>query len=469
MRWRNAAAAAHSTTAAARWFSHTASPLLSTSPSASPSSLISRPPFLFLSAPLEDVSSSAFRRLMYLGGADLAFSEMARVENLARKASGKTGTTWGKLAHHHVECGPTSVQLLVGNEESLRQFLQAFEPTLETFAGFNLNLGCPSPQMMSLGLGAQAIKRIAKTQRHVEALNEFIARKCSGPEWKARAIGAPTVSLKMRLGANEREKKMGAHINLIKALNGTLIDKRPARFRKPEPILTASTEGAASISNSIANTTAAGSSALPPSTPAPSTTASSGIVSHFIVHGRHGKEHYDAPNDFSAVHDAIEATGAHNIIANGDVHTLEQVLRCREMGAAGVMIGRAAVKNPMIFSQLKRALLQADPTVTLLHPPQPDLTPAQLRERYLSFAAATVTPAKYIQNVSARIGEAFLANPKVQLSERVLVERQGRAHPRYEEVVQADRQRPRWTPDKKKGAWRLGLPLEQQLQESVQG
>ena len=404
---------------------------------------------------------------MYLGGADLAFSEMARVENLARKAYGKSGTTWGKTDHQHIECGPTSVQLLVGNEESLREFLQAFEPRLETFAGFNLNLGCPSPQMMSLGLGAQAIKRIAKTQRHVEQLNEFIQRRCSGPEWKQRSIGLPTVSLKMRLGANEREKKMGAHINLIKALNGTLIDKKPSRYRKPEPILASLT---ANTADSFPSSTASSPSISDsPSSVSPSTTSSSGVVSHFILHGRHGKEHYEQPNDFAAVHDAILATGAKNIIANGDVHTLEQVLRCREMGAAGVMIGRAAVKNPMIFSQLKRALLQSDPSVTLLHPPQPELSVEQLRESYLAFAAATATPAKYIQNSSTRIGEPFVANPKIQLSERILVERQGRSHPRYEEVVQADRHRPRWTPDKKKGAWRLGLPLEQQLQESVQG
>lgn len=416
---------------------------------------------------------------MYFGGADLAFSEMARVENLARKASSKSGTTWGKTAHGQVACGPTAVQLLVGNEESLRQFLEAFEPTPATFAGFNLNLGCPSPHMMALGLGAQAIKRIAKTQRHVEALNEFLARRCSGPGWTARTIGRPTVSVKLRLGANEREKEVGAHINLIKALNGSLVDKTPARYRKPMPPTTTTPAPASSTTAGPAEAAApaaASSSPSPASTvlpvtlTPPTTTASSGLVSHFIVHGRHGKEHYESPNDFGAVHDAITSTGAWNIIANGDVHTLDQVQLCRQMGAAGVMIGRAAVKNPTIFSQLKRGLLLADPTVLLMNPPmQADQSPDHLRRLYLEYAASAATPAKYIQNVSARIGEAFVANPKVQLNERILVERQGRSHPRYDEVVEQDRQRPRWSPEKKKGAWRLHLPMEQQLQESVQG
>ena len=100
-------------------------------------------------------------------------------------------------------------------------------------------------------------------------------------------------SIKMRLGMNLYEKKKKAYLNLIKGVDADF----------------------------------------------------------FIVHVRHGSEHYDAKPDYNALKECVE-TGK-NIIANGDIDTIEKVNLVKAIGVKGVMIGRAAVKNPFLFEHLK--------------------------------------------------------------------------------------------------------------------
>jgi tRNA-dihydrouridine synthase len=71
----------------------------------------------------------------------------------------------------------------------------------------------------------------------------------------------------------------------------------------------------------------------------------------FIVHARHGAEHYGAPPDYSVLPECV-ATGK-DIIANGNVDSTEKVALMKDMGVKGVMIGRAAVTDPGIFGRLK--------------------------------------------------------------------------------------------------------------------
>jgi hypothetical protein len=175
-------------------------------------------------------------------------------------------------------------------------------------------------------------------------------------------------------------------------------------------------------------------------------------VSYFILHGRHGKEHYESRADLGAVARTILHTGAPNIIANGDIHLARQVSRCVAMGAAGVMIGRAAVKDPLIFQRLKADLRTELPDTPLLgvdvkmpsllgllpehaHPEvvvrtddfdfdtslsavlsSPTMvqspSPQMLSQQYSQFARAFATPLKYQHNVRSRIGKPFEPNPR---------------------------------------------------------
>ena len=100
-------------------------------------------------------------------------------------------------------------------------------------------------------------------------------------------------SIKMRLGVNEYEKEKGAYLNLIKGVDATF----------------------------------------------------------FIVHARTAKQKSNEPADFSVYQKCLD-TGK-LIVANGDIKTKERVLELKRLGLSGVMIGRAAIENPMIFKDLK--------------------------------------------------------------------------------------------------------------------
>lgn len=110
-------------------------------------------------------------------------------------------------------------------------------------------------------------------------------------------------------------------------------------------------------------------------------------VSFFIVHGRYGTQTYADPADYDAIAECVR-TGK-KIIANGDIHTVEQVEKLKAMGCAGVMIGRAAVFNPAIFDELK-----GNPTPSI----------ADLQAEYLSLSKEFAAPFKYQKNVLKRLG-----------------------------------------------------------------
>lgn len=71
----------------------------------------------------------------------------------------------------------------------------------------------------------------------------------------------------------------------------------------------------------------------------------------FVVHARHRSESYERKADWSVFPECVNTGKA--IVANGDIQSKEDVEKIREIGCIGVMIGRAAMNNPLIFGQLK--------------------------------------------------------------------------------------------------------------------
>lgn len=262
--------------------------------------------FAYMLAPLEDMTDPAFRTLCFRHGADITFTPMIRVEGLAKK----NAATWSRLEVR--DNTPTIVQLLVGKEKSLAKFLSMFEP-FDGFKGFNLNLGCPSPEIIMIGQGCAMVKRVAKVSRLVTMIKES---------------GHP-VSVKLRLGLNHFEKEKKAYLNLIKGVDADF----------------------------------------------------------FIVHARHGAETYAIPADPKVYPECVE-TGK-MIIANGDISIQHHIDYLKKIGVKGVMIGRAAVSNPGIFSQLKEGR-------------QPSIE--SLRAEYQALAEQYGTPDKYKMNIFRRLG-----------------------------------------------------------------
>ncbi len=222
--------------------------------------------FKYMLAPLEDYTDSCFRSICK--DVDMVFTELVSITALVKK--NKISMERTKLYDET----PTQIQILGQKEKDFEKFLETFEPG-PGFKGFNLNLGCPSPSFVNQGLGCAMIKRTSKVKRIVEMF---------------KAKGYP-ISIKMRLGLNEYEKKKKVYLNLINEVDADF----------------------------------------------------------FVVHARHGKETSSDKPDWSVFKECVE-TGK-NIIANGGIKTkrdVENLSFCQ-----GVMIGKIAVNDPLIFSKLK--------------------------------------------------------------------------------------------------------------------
>lgn len=273
------------------------------------------PKFSYMLAPLEDFTDSSFRTLCFRHGCDLTFTEMARVSSLL---SGNLSTMSRAFI---ADDTPTVIQLLAVKEEQLKQFMQSFTKLLEQgsvgkgFFGFNINMGCPSPEILRVGMGCALMKRVTRAQSLVKIIKD----------------AGYNVSIKMRLGMNSFEKENKVYLNLIKGADADF----------------------------------------------------------FIVHGRHGKQTYVSCSDFS-VYDECVKTGK-SIIANGDIHSKEQVEDLKLRGLNGVMIGRAAITNPGIFEELKFG------TKTKIE---------HLKSEYISIVKTFGSKEKHVENVTKFIGKA---------------------------------------------------------------
>jgi len=151
--------------------------------------------FRLMLAPLEGYTDSALRTLCFRHGADLTFTEMAHVESFLRGSR----QSLDKIAAR--DATPVQIQLLSGREDHLEQFLSGFKP-FTGFMGFNLNLSCPSPDVIRHGKGAAMIKRVAKTNRLVSII-------------KNHGFSA---SVKIRLGTNTFEKEQKVYLNSLRGV-----------------------------------------------------------------------------------------------------------------------------------------------------------------------------------------------------------------------------------------------------------
>lgn len=260
-------------------------------------------------APMEDYTDSAFRTICFRHGADLTFTEIAKVDGLARRNK----ATWKKLAWK--DSTPTQIQILPGKDEKLEQFLKSFKPS-EGFEGFNLNFGCPAPDVMKAGRGSAMVKRVTKANRLIA-----IVRKHNYP-----------VSIKMRLGASAFEKSVKVYMNLLKGAEADF----------------------------------------------------------FVVHARTGEETYNHKPDYSVFEECV-LTGK-EIIANGDIDCVEKVSALKKVGVKGVMIGRAAVRNPAIFDLVKG---------------KPASSFEELKKEYSLLAKTYDSSERHKKNVLMRIGQTF--------------------------------------------------------------
>jgi len=236
--------------------------------------------FRFMLAPLERYSDSVFRTLCYNHGADLTFTEMAHVESFLNR----NRVSLDKIKPR--DSTPVQIQLLSGNEGKLDRFLSGFKP-FDGFMGFNLNLCCPSKEVIRKGKGAAMIKRGAKTAKLVAVIRDH---------------NYP-VSIKIRLGLNQSEKKKKLYLNSLKGVDPDF----------------------------------------------------------FVVHAMHAAQNSNEKEDYSVYPECVEAARGIPVIANGGIDNPETVKSLMDMGVGGVMMGRPALVDPAIFDVMKNSLGFNDP------------------------------------------------------------------------------------------------------------
>ncbi len=226
-------------------------------------------------ASLERYSDSVFRTLCFNHGAELTFTEMAHVNSFLRRNKGSLEKIEPR------DSTPVQIQLLSSSEAKLDRFLSGFE-TFDGFLGFNLNLSCPSKDVIRQGKGAAMVKRGAKTQKLINVI---------------RNHGHP-VSVKIRLGLNQREKDNKLYLN---NLGGADPD-------------------------------------------------------FFVVHTKHAGQSSAEPEDNSVYPECVEAARGIPVIANGGIFTAEKAQSLMDMGVSGVMMGRPAMNNPAVFDLMRNRL-----------------------------------------------------------------------------------------------------------------
>ncbi len=108
----------------------------------------------------------------------------------------------------------------------------------------------------------------------------------------------------------------------------------------------------------------------------------------FIIHARHARQGSSEPANWRVFEECL-ATGKH-IVPNGDITEREHIAHFKQLGVKEVMIGRAAVRNPSVFSYLKGGEKKSVDS---------------LQHEYLQLCSAYPTIPKYKENVLAYLGK----------------------------------------------------------------
>jgi tRNA-dihydrouridine synthase B len=273
--------------------------------------------FQYMLASMERYSNSVFRTLAHRHGADLTFTEMSHVQAILRKSK----DTLEKISVK--DSTPVQVQILSSSEKRLERLLSGFQE-YPGFKGFNLNLSCPSRNVIRHGKGAAMVKRGAKTQRLVKLIKDY---------------GFP-VSVKIRLGLNQFEKDKKLYLN---------------NLRDVDP-------------------------------------------DFFIIHAKHARQGSAESEDYSVFPECVQEARGIPVIANGGIDSSYKVRLLQHQGVNGVMIGRAALSNPMIFDSIKNEM-------GVNHPPREIQRFDELRTEYKLIHDDHGADEKYLVNFHKSLGD----------------------------------------------------------------
>ena len=142
------------------------------------------------------------------------------------------------------------------------------------------------------------------------------------------------------------------------------------------------------------------------------------------VHGRTKQQGYGGQANWDAIAEIVDALSI-PIIGNGDVNTVADIEQLRAFtGCAGVMIGRAAMSNPWIFSRIDREDVPPDVVrKTMLHHLELNLDfygPERGLILFRKFAARYLTPYTLPREIRQRLMTRERAEEFVELLDEIV-------------------------------------------------
>ena len=164
---------------------------------------------LFL-APMEACSDIAFRTLCYEQRAALTYIEMIRAYAITKKKKNMLEKLDpSPKIRQGLQLAAVKVNELKKTLRHIKERQEENDPKFLNIETIDLNLGCPSPGLISEGAGPALLKRTAR----VKELFEVIKSEWNGP-----------VSAKMRLGMNEKEKRNKVYLRALQAAEHVGLD-----------------------------------------------------------------------------------------------------------------------------------------------------------------------------------------------------------------------------------------------------
>ncbi len=242
-------------------------------------------------ASMENVTCWAFRSLCQ--GVTDSYTGIFSMQYLVRRSK-----AWREIDTFLISGQRQWIQVATSKEQECREFMARLKRELEAdkekdnVYGVQLNLSCPSPNIIKIGQGPALIKRTVRT---VALLNALLNQE----QFK--------VSLKTRLGLNAMEVKQRKLFNLLNEIE---------KIQNPN-------------------------------------------LSHVVVHFRHAGEpsytqyNYDMLKEISEYKIPIVINGGINSLR--DYNNIMQGIKNKK-NIIGLMIGRAALKNPDCFVEFSNKL-----------------------------------------------------------------------------------------------------------------
>jgi tRNA-dihydrouridine synthase len=86
----------------------------------------------------------------------------------------------------------------------------------------------------------------------------------------------------------------------------------------------------------------------------------------FIIHAKHAGQSSAESEDYSVFPECVREARGIPVVANGGIDSSDKVRVLQSQGVAGVMIGRAALDNPLIFDRFKNEVGVNNPPKNIL-------------------------------------------------------------------------------------------------------